>query len=101
VKLKLNTESISRIANAYIIIFLKSLKDTLKELEDYTFLNALLGFVYAAKKLLNAMQALNMLSSDQVIKINEQLELAATQDVPGDKIIEVLKDYLSKEDQDG
>ena len=96
-KVKLNIELISKVSNAFSTIFLKSVKDTSNE--KYTFLNMLLGFVYASKKLLNSMQALGILTSDEVKKIDEQLTTAAIMDLPNGELIEVLKNIIKEEGQ--
>ena len=96
-KIELNTDLISNISNAYVSVFLRSLKET-PGIKDYTFLNALLGFVYATKKILNSMQVLGILTSEQVETIDKQLSLAATQDVPKDLILKVIKDKIFEEE---
>ena len=96
-RLKLDTEMISKISSAYTVIFLKSFTDTPSN-EDYTFLNALLGFVYAAKKLMFAMQALDVITEEQALHIDNQLSIAAREDIPKGKFVNTLRKFVSEEE---
>ena len=97
-ELKLNTEFISKLSDAFVVIFLKSVVGTKESTERYNFLEMLLGFVYASKKVLYSMHTLEILSDIQIKKIEEQLNIAVSKDIPSSELIEKLKSIFDEGD---
>lgn len=95
---ELNTDV--QISNAYITIFLKSLNVS-KAISVHTFLNALIGFAYASKRLLNVAQSLGILTLEQAEEIEKQLADIAKNPTSDMEIVNILSNFLKKESESG
>lgn len=63
--------------------------DKLRKGTSVPFINLLIGFVYAPKVLARSMISMGMLSEEQVIKINDELDEAV-------KHIDIKKEYMRR-----
>ena len=83
---KLDEKEIFGIGTKFMVLFFSLAK------ENKSFLNVLLGFLYSAKTVSKAMERLNIITTEELNKVCEELSKAVEIDFEKNmKLIEVLK----------
>jgi len=68
----INHENVERIANIFTGFFLDlNFNEAIKEVK---FLEFVLGYIYSYKKVMNAVEMMEVFTKEQLIKINETLD---------------------------
>lgn len=96
----LNEYNISKMSDSFIATFLSACLQAKK----VPFMDICLGFIYASKKVLKAMQMLNILSNEQIEVIDKSLAQAVDNDMKSEdnqKLIKILNVLNMEEESDG
>ena len=76
----MNHENVEKIASYFVERFI-NLDGLNQEEEKYSFIEVLVGYVYAYKKVMKSVGALNIISPEELNKINEVLEKVAESNI--------------------
>lgn len=93
----LDYKKVETAARVFVSFFIDL--NTIEDENRASFIENLLGFIYASKSILKGVEVAGILTVEQIEKINEELSAAVEQNISGEKtqkLFEVIKRFKAE-----